>query len=339
MSLAAGIYDIVVRGPGNAYFHRYFSPATGWSDFVSIGGALRSAPSVTYRQGSGVIDVFGVGLDSQLFHKYYAGGWSEWGALGGGLSGNPSVISPSAGALEVYARGSGDHQLYEKVWTPGSGWSGYYPLGSTLSSGIAATTWDSNRRDIFARASDGAMSIQSWTNTGGWAPPARLGGRPTSGPGAIALAPNRLLVFARDGQRVVSNAFSSTWTGWQSFGYAPLFSAPPPPPPPAVPGPTPGSTLRLNAGFGCVPQGGRLPVRVRIRQRTNRLKPRVIKVVFFIDGGKHKHVDRRAPYKTRIRVEYKRGSKHRAHARIYFRRKGRQRVQRKMVSKRFTMCR
>ena len=82
-----------------------------------------------------------------------------------------------------------------------------------------------------------------------------------------------------------------------------------------------------------------MPVRVRISQRNGRLKPRVIKVVFFIDRGKRKRVDRRAPYKTRLRATFKRGSKHRVHARIYFRRKGQKRVQRKTVSKRFTICR
>ena len=131
-------------------------------------------------------------------------------------------------------------------------------------------------------------------------------------------------------------SFSSTWSGFQSFGYAPTFTAPPPP---VVPGPAPGSSLRLTAGFGCIPVGGRVPVRIRIKQRNDRLKPRVIKIVFFIDRGKHKRVDRHKPYKTRIRVSYKRGSKHRVHARIYFRRKGSSRVQRKTVSKRFTMCR
>ena len=82
-----------------------------------------------------------------------------------------------------------------------------------------------------------------------------------------------------------------------------------------------------------------MPVRVRIKARSNRLKPRVIKIVFFIDRGKHQRTDRKKPYKTRIRVSYKRGSKHRVHARIHFRRKGQARVQRKTVSKRFTMCR
>ena len=73
-------------------------------------------------------------------------------------------------------------------------------------------------------------------------------------------------------------------------------------------------------------------------QRTGRLKPRVIKVLFFIDRGKRRRVDRHKPYKTRIRVTFKRGSKHRIHARIFFRRKGSKHVHRKTVSKRFTMC-
>ena len=222
-------------------------------------------------------------------------------------------------------------------WTPESGWSGFVPLAGTLTSGVSATTWDANRRDIFARSSDGAIWIRSWTNPGGFSPWARLGGTPSSGPGATAVGPNRLHVFARDRQRVIVNSFASTWSNWQNFGFAPRFTAPPPPP--VVPGPTPGSSLQLIAGFGCIPQGGRVPVRVRIKQRTGRLKPRVLKVVFFIDRGKRKRVDRRKPYRTRIRVTFKRGSAHRAHARIYFRRKGSSRVQRKTVSKRFTICR
>jgi len=78
---------------------------------------------------------------------------------------------------------------------------------------------------------------------------------------------------------------------------------------------------------------------VRIRQRNDRLKPRVRKVLFFIDRGKRRRVDRRAPFKTHIRVTYRPGTKHRIHARIYVRRKGSSRLQRKTVSKRFTMCR
>jgi hypothetical protein len=97
--------------------------------------------------------------------------------------------------------------------------------------------------------------------------------------------------------------------------------------------------LQLNAGFGCIPRGGRVPVRVRIRERTARLRPHIIKVVFFIDRGKRRRVDRHSPYKTRMRVTYRRGSKHRVHARICFRRTSSKRVQRRTVAKRSTMCR
>jgi hypothetical protein len=82
-----------------------------------------------------------------------------------------------------------------------------------------------------------------------------------------------------------------------------------------------------------------VPVRVRIKARSGRLKPRVLRVLFFIDRGKRRRIDRRPPYKTRMRVTFKRGSKHRVHARIYFKRKGSNKVQRKTVSKRFVMCR
>jgi hypothetical protein len=326
-----GIYDVVVRGTGNTYYHKAFTPAGGWTDFAPLGGAFLSAPSVTYRQGSGEIDVVGVGLDSQLYHAFYAGGWSGWESLGGGVSANPSIISPGSGTLDIYVRGVADHQLYQKSWTPGAGWGPFYPLGGSLTSGIAATAWDTNRRDIFARGADGGMAIRSWTNTGGWAPWASLGGHPTSGPAAVAPAPNRLSVFAREGQFVLANGFSSTWTGWQSFGYAPLFTAPPPPPPTA-------SELRLRAGIGCIPVGKRVPVSISVHKRGGRKKPRILKVLFFIDRGKQKRTDRKKPYKAAIRVTYKRGSKHRVHARIYYRRPGHKRVHRKTVSKRFTMC-
>jgi hypothetical protein len=335
-----GVYDVVVRGLDGAAYHKAFTPAGGWTEWTPLGGGFLSALAVSYRQGTGQIDVVGVGTDNQLYLKSFEStGWSAWGSLGGGFSGRPSIISPAAQHIEMYARGT-DGQLYEKYWTAATGFSDYIPLGGALSSGVSATAWDTNRRDVFARGLDGALYLRSWTNTGGFGPWARVGGALASGPGATAVAPNRLHVFVRGGaggQQVAVNSFSSTWSGFQNFGYAPRFTAPPAPPP-VVPGPTPGSSLRLTAGFGCTPVGGRVPVRVRIKQRTSRLKPRVIKIVFFIDRGKHRRTDRRRPYKTRIRVSYKRGSKHRVHARIYFRRKGSSRVQRKTVSKRFTMC-
>jgi hypothetical protein len=61
--------------------------------------------------------------------------------------------------------------------------------------------------------------------------------------------------------------------------------------------------------------------------------------VFFLDRGKRRRIDRRAPYRANLRVTFKRGTKHRAGARVYFRRKGSKRIRRKTVSKRFAVCR
>ena len=91
-------------------------------------------------------------------------------------------------------------------------------------------------------------------------------------------------------------------------------------------------------GFGCIPRATAYRSASRCTSARAARSRAIIKVVFFIDRGKHKRTDRKKPYKARIRVTYKRGSKHRVHARIYFRRPGQKRVHRKTVSKRFTMC-
>ena len=336
MTRPGGVYDVFVRGGDNAIHHIYFTPGGGWSGWASLGGGFTSGPGATFRQGSGNVDVFGVGLDKQLFHNSWApgsGAWSGWVALGGGINGAPSAISPAADTLDVYVRGA-DNQLYQKYWTPSSGWVEYIPHGGQLISAPEATAWDTNRRDIFARGGDGAIYSLSWN--GSWFDWARQPGTAFSGPGATSLGPGRLQVFAGGGPGLIAKSYAGSWTDWQNFSEIP--PAPPVAAPPPTPAPPSLAELRLRAGFGCIPQGGRVPVRVRVLQRTNRLKPRVIKVVFFIDRGKRRRVDRHKPYKTRIRVTFKRGSKHRVHARIYFRRQGSKTVHRKTVSKRFTMC-
>ena len=108
-----GIYDVYVRGLDTAYYHKYFTPAGGWSEWERLTeGHFNSAPGASYRQGTGEVDVTGVGLNSQLYHGYWAAGqgWSGWSALGGSISGRPSAISPAPGILDVYVRAS-DNQL------------------------------------------------------------------------------------------------------------------------------------------------------------------------------------------------------------------------------------
>jgi hypothetical protein len=325
------IYDVFVRGGDNAYYHKYFTPAAGWyPSWERIGGAFSSAPGASLRQGTGEIDVVGVGTDGQLHHGYWAAGsgWSAFGALGGGLSGRPSSVSPAAGIIDVYLRGT-DHQLYQKSWISGSGWTNFANLGGSLTSGVSATAWDGNRRDVFVRGPGNLVYDDSF-QTPNWVGFSALDVPVSSAPGATSISPGRLALVARSGSVIAYRSFAGTWTPWQNLGRAPLYKEPVPP--------LTASELRLRAGLGCIPRGNRVPVSIKVHKRAGRKKPRIIKVLFFVDRGKHKRTDRKKPYKARIRVTYKKGSKHRVHARIYYRRPGQRRVHRKTVSKRFTMC-
>ena len=230
-----------------------------------------------------------------------------------------------------------DNQLHQKSWTPSTSWTAFNPLGGALTSTPEGTAWAGNRRDVFVRGPDGVVYDRSWTASGGWQPFGRLPGVVSSAPAATAVGPGRCSCSPAAASGSSPTATPGSWSGWQNFS-----EIPPTPPAPAPAarraGPVAGRAAparRLRLHPGRRPRAGAGPV----YQRTGRLKPRVVKVVFFIDRGKRKRVDRHTPYKTRMRVTYKRGSKHRVHARIYFKRKGSKRVQRKTISKRFTMCR
>ena len=117
--------------------------------------------------------------------------------------------------------------------------------------------------------------------------------------------------------------------------------APAPPPPPA---PAPRGAVGLEVGIGCTPRGQRLKVKLAVRRRPGRAKPRVQRVVFFYRkrtaAGKRRAVartDRRAPYRRALPIRVKAGD-HRVFARVFFTRAGSSKLRRKTVSRRFTVC-
>jgi hypothetical protein len=117
--------------------------------------------------------------------------------------------------------------------------------------------------------------------------------------------------------------------------------APPPTPPP--PPPAPSGSVGLEVGVGCTPRGGRLKVRLAVRTRPGREKPKVRRVVFFYRRTVHgtrrvvARTDRRAPYRRSLPVRVKPG-RHRVYARVIYRRPGGSKLRRKTVSRRFAVC-
>jgi hypothetical protein len=123
---ASGIIDLAVRGGDNAIWQRSWVPTTGWSPFVSIGGNLTSAPTMS-SQSPDVLNVWARGTDGAVYQKSWDGTqWIEWATLGGGIIGAPSGVSRTSNVINVYGRGAGN-ALFARSWLPGA-WSDWFML-------------------------------------------------------------------------------------------------------------------------------------------------------------------------------------------------------------------
>ena len=97
-------------------FIRLLCPLNAWSSWESLGGYLNASPAAV-SSADGRIDVFGQGSDHALWHRSYANNaWSTWESLDGQLADTtgPAVSSQSAGQLDIFVTGRGDHSLWHR---------------------------------------------------------------------------------------------------------------------------------------------------------------------------------------------------------------------------------
>jgi hypothetical protein len=198
--------------------------AASWNGYESLGGILSSQPRVV-AWAPNRLDVFALGTDSALYHRWWNGStWGGWESLGGTLASPPEVVSWGTNRLDVFALGT-DHALWHRWWN-GSAWGGWESLGGTLSSPVSAVSWAPNRLDVFALGTDSALWHRWWNGSawGGWE---SLGGILTSPPKAVAWGPNRLDVFSVGADSSLVHRWwdGSVWGGWESLGG--IISSPP----------------------------------------------------------------------------------------------------------------
>lgn len=118
-----------------------WSPESGWSgadgDWSRIGGWFPAgAPVATVARTPEKLDAFVVGRDGAVHTSAWSpgAGWSgaddDWWSLGGHFSPGvaPAVVAPDADRLEVYVPDS-DGVVHQAVWTAGTGWEDFAPLG------------------------------------------------------------------------------------------------------------------------------------------------------------------------------------------------------------------
>ncbi|MEO6797998.1 MAG: choice-of-anchor D domain-containing protein [Candidatus Dormibacter sp.] len=131
-----------------------------------------------------------------------------------GVTFTPAALGSRPGDLTInYQAGAPDH-----VSLTGTG-AGAESLGSTtVSAGIAATSWGPGRLDVFSRDANGAL-IHNWWD-GSWHGWSSLGGYIKGDPGAVSWGFNRIDVFVRGGDDQLWHKWwgGNAWSGWEPQG-------------------------------------------------------------------------------------------------------------------------
>ena len=138
--------DIFGLGTDHAMYHKAWNGSawlpspTGWEGLGGIFAYGYENPPAVVAWSANRLDIFGLGTDYQMYHKYWDG--SKWGPsatgwepLGGVFSSPPAVAAWSANRLDIFGLGT-DRQMYHKYWD-GSKWgpsaTGWEPLGGVFS--------------------------------------------------------------------------------------------------------------------------------------------------------------------------------------------------------------
>lgn len=187
-----------------------------------------SGPDVS-SWGPGRLDIFAVGPDGALWHKYYdaAVSWQGWSTLGAPsgirLTSNPGVVSWGKGRIDVFIKGS-DNALWHKFYDINSGgWSGWYTHAGMLTSAPTAASWGYGRLDVFAKGTGNDLQHIFYSATAGWTGWfTHAGPQLSSGPGAVSWSRGRIDVFAlgtaNDVQHIYYDSSLGGWSSWYSHG-------------------------------------------------------------------------------------------------------------------------
>jgi len=149
-------------------------------------------------------EIFGLGYDNQIYHKWvnHDNSWSNWVSLGGSFATGVQAVRNIDGRLEVFAMGK-DDQLYHNFQTSsGSPFQdSWIPLGGPFSGSPSVLLNSEGNIVVFVRGkiSRSLMYNHQVHNATAvfWAGWSNLGGILTSGPSAVLTAESMIHVFVR----------------------------------------------------------------------------------------------------------------------------------------------
>jgi hypothetical protein len=161
---------------------------------------------VASRNEDGRLEVFAVGIDGALYHRYQTsdgGPWnSNWESLGGQIVGNPTVVKNVDNRLQVFAVRASDHALiYKTQASPGNSeqWSKWSSIrGQHLITDVSVASNYDGRLEVFALAKGNNLVHSSQVSPGGdrWTGWESLGrNNIVSRPTAVSTNDGRIEVF------------------------------------------------------------------------------------------------------------------------------------------------
>lgn len=231
--------DVFAIGTDEALYHKYrdpyslddFGPSTlSWEDLGDTNSSQFSTVAAVWRSAAD-LDVFLVGGDNEMYHKYYSG--VTWGPRGGFesregiLTTAPTVVSWDADTLDIFMLGQRG-SLWRQTFTKDDGWVNWKELGGDWAKfAPTVVSWGQGRLDYFVVGSDDhALYHGHATTKGTWTRPEdgslfeNRGGYITGRPAAVSSVQGRLDVFARGGDGGLwTTDFQPSGRGWTEWTF------------------------------------------------------------------------------------------------------------------------
>jgi Repeat of unknown function (DUF346) len=163
-----GQIDVFARGADNTLRHRAFTRTGPVNDWQNLGGSLATPPAAV-SWGTNRMDIFAVGPDTTLWHRWWDGQiWNDWESLGGALASAPSAVSWAPERLDVFAQAL-TGEVVQFTFSDES-WTGPTAIGGTnITSAPTAISIAPGQINAVAPSSDDKLHSALFEN-GAWAP-------------------------------------------------------------------------------------------------------------------------------------------------------------------------
>jgi hypothetical protein len=159
--------DLFRQAPDNTLRWRHYD-GSDWGAWQNLGGMLASAPGAVSLNDDHM-QVFARGVDEAMWTLTYDGAWGTWQRIEREgmpvtvtIASAPTAISPAAGQIAVYVRGS-DDRLWE-IEHDGGSWDTWQSLDEGLVSGVGVVVRDGDR-ELFARSADGSLQRKHYNGS------------------------------------------------------------------------------------------------------------------------------------------------------------------------------